>query len=968
MPRPPCPFNRSITRLLLCAALVGALSNKAFAQPTCQLDEAARAYAAGALEQTRQLIDSCLSSRATEEQRIQAYALLAKLSLAVDDVDAAQQAVAALLGVMPDFAPALDDPPRFVQLIAQFRRELSRTTTTSVSKMNESLREAPATVIVVTAEQIRRRGYLDLEQVLHDLPGFDISRSNGYSYSNIYQRGFRSDTTSRTLFLVDGVEQNDLHSNTAHISRQFPLTNIDRVEVVYGPASTMYGANAFLGVINVITKDPDDVIAEGKQIGADVQVGGGAWSTKFIDATVAGRYRGATLSLTGRVYKSDEWDLSKYENWNYNPVDFASNRSLAQYRRILNGSGIGPFQEEFPDEFGDPVALDQSALKANLNGRPIGFSELTDDWWISGRLKLKNFTAGLQAWQRREGATSEGTDMEVPGALNGNIWIPRETSFFVRYAAPLSGSLSFSYFGQAKVHSVGEGSSVFSLNSYLNGPLDAIDLFYSNTPSWTQALVAQSSSQIRNELNLVFRPTNTFNIVGGVDLRNGSIQADYVKGSDCRPFGLFSDFGDGDLKNGVKDNKDNIFVVGRIFQLLAPAQPTGGVWIHCNQTGDAASLPASGGEHFAVRDIGAFAQASYKPNQHVKIVAGWRVDNDHVSQGSGFGTVFTPRLGIIYSPRGFVTKAIYSEGFKEPSSLERFTTLPGVLARPDLPLQPERARNFEISVGRQWGRFAADVAAYQTNYSTLVTLEPHLLASEPEIRSILQGFGNIPQPKNLDEYKAGSDMISAALPAIIDRLLPKDCSFGDLQCLRRNQPSLDLLRKLFDDPLFVQKFENSEALRVRGVEANASYSYGSTDVFGNYTYTSPIRTETTNEILAEGRTRSDRLGDIAAHKLNLGVQHRWRQIDLSARMNYVGARPTWQSNPLSELPRYSVANVAVSYVDFLPGFTAQLVINNIFSSSYADPGVRTADNIRFASSIPQPGRSIFVKLLARQVF
>jgi Fe-S-cluster-containing dehydrogenase component len=180
---------------------------------------------------------------------------------------------------------------------------------------------------------------------------------------------------------------------------------------------------------------------------------------------------------------------------------------------------------------------------------------------------------------------------------------------------------------------------------------------------------------------------------------------------------------------------------------------------------------------------------------------------------------------------------------------------------------------------------------------------------------------------------------------IIDRFLP-DCRFGDLECQRRNQPSLDLIRKLFDDPLFVQKFENSGALRVRGVEANASYSHGSTDLFGNYTYASPIRTETTKEILAPDRTRSDRLGDIAAHKLNLGIQHRWRQLDLSARMNVVGARPTWQSNPLSELPRYSVANVAVSYVDFLPGFTAQLVINNIFSSSYADPGVRTADNIR----------------------
>ena len=59
-----------------------------------------------------------------------------------------------------------------------------------------------------------------------------------------------------------------------------------------------------------------------------------------------------------------------------------------------------------------------------------------------------------------------------------------------------------------------------------------------------------------------------------------------------------------------------------------------------------------------------------------------------------------------------------------------------------------------------------------------------------------------------------------------------------------------------------------------------------------------------------------------------------------------------------------MANAVVSY-DFLPGVTAQLVVNNLFDAQYSDPGVRTADNIRFAASIPQPGRSIFLKVLVR---
>ena len=128
----------------------------------------------------------------------------------------------------------------------------------------------------------------------------------------------------------------------------------------------MYGANAFLGVINVITKDPDDVIAEGKQIGAEVQAGGGAWSTKFLDATIAGRYRGATLSLTGRVYKSNEWDLSRYANWNYDPVDFGSPASRGQDDRFLFSTGFGQLVRQirqdfrFSDPF-NPISLDEQA-------------------------------------------------------------------------------------------------------------------------------------------------------------------------------------------------------------------------------------------------------------------------------------------------------------------------------------------------------------------------------------------------------------------------------------------------------------------------------------------------------------------------------------------------------------------------------------------------------------------------------
>ena len=293
--------------------------NSAFAQESCTrlIADATDAYTNGQLDAVLQRTTACLDRRPSASERESIFILQTRVFLALDEMTQAQEAAQRILQVNPEFTPAVDDPERFRTLVTTIKRELTRQGVSSVSKMTESVPEAPATVIVVTGEQIRQRGYQDLEAVLHDLPGFDISRINGQSYSNVYQRGYRSNATNRTLFLVDGVEQNDLHSNIAYISRQYPLSNIDRIEVVYGPASTMYGANAFLGVINVLTLDPDDMLAGTKTFAGDVRLGGGSWNSKSFDGTVAGRFRRASFSLTARMFRSDEWDLSGFNEWQY---------------------------------------------------------------------------------------------------------------------------------------------------------------------------------------------------------------------------------------------------------------------------------------------------------------------------------------------------------------------------------------------------------------------------------------------------------------------------------------------------------------------------------------------------------------------------------------------------------------------------------------------------------------------------
>jgi len=135
--------------------------------------------------------------------------------------------------------------------------------------------------------------------------------------------------------------------------------------VVYGPASTIYGANAFTGVISVTTRQPKAFLEDGENLGFVVQAAGGSFQTSYLDATVAGRTPSGRLSwsLTGRSFRSDERDLSGFEDWDY---DFSALDEL-DYRETLRiegalavslvaGDGIPVATAKRDDGF-DPEAL-----------------------------------------------------------------------------------------------------------------------------------------------------------------------------------------------------------------------------------------------------------------------------------------------------------------------------------------------------------------------------------------------------------------------------------------------------------------------------------------------------------------------------------------------------------------------------------------------------------------------------------
>lgn len=126
----------------------------------------------------------------------------------------------------------------------------------TAAKYDQTVNEAPASVTIITAEEIEQFGYRTLEEVLMRVRGFYITNDRNYSYVGV--RGFSrpSDYNNRVLLLLNGATTTDNIWGSSSIGNEFGLDidAIERIEIVRGPGSALYGTNAMLTVINIITK------------------------------------------------------------------------------------------------------------------------------------------------------------------------------------------------------------------------------------------------------------------------------------------------------------------------------------------------------------------------------------------------------------------------------------------------------------------------------------------------------------------------------------------------------------------------------------------------------------------------------------------------------------------------------------------------------------------------------------------
>lgn len=220
-------------------------------------------------------------------------------------------------------SPAPRDRDLEEELALMSFTELMNMKVISASNKAERNSEAPATVIVLGREDFEKRGYTMLSQMLDDLPGMQVSRAYGDQQVKNYWRGYRNFIGDPYLLLVDGLTQSHLWYNGVETPlTALPLSHIERVEVVYGPASAVYGANAFMGVINVITEK--DRNADGPAI--RVHMRAGSSQARTLDAHCLFKHGAFRFSFTARVDR--HFEGVEHEAYEYTQNRYFSDRRL----------------------------------------------------------------------------------------------------------------------------------------------------------------------------------------------------------------------------------------------------------------------------------------------------------------------------------------------------------------------------------------------------------------------------------------------------------------------------------------------------------------------------------------------------------------------------------------------------------------------------------------------------------------
>ncbi len=291
-------------------------------------------------------------------------------------------------------AGAKADEPDFTAMSLDELGSIKVATVVGASKHEQKTTEAPAAVSIVTQEDIRQYGYRTMGELLRSVRGFYVTYDRAYNFTGLRGVNRPGDFGGRVLINIDGHRLNEPIYDSAFTHTDFllDLDLVDRVEIIRGPGSSLYGNNAFFTVINVITRHGAELN------GAEVSAAAGSFDTYTGRLSYGQKFsaHGVELLISGTWMESQGHDALFFPDFAATNNGLAEGLDGSAAKSVYAGLTYGDFSLNggYIDRQKDSPAAQYGAIFNDprfSNEDARGYAELKyahtfgDDWAVQAR-------------------------------------------------------------------------------------------------------------------------------------------------------------------------------------------------------------------------------------------------------------------------------------------------------------------------------------------------------------------------------------------------------------------------------------------------------------------------------------------------------------------------------------------------------------------------------------------------------